>query len=81
MTIRYIEFADGNVLTAEQLLDVQDNGVVQVDTFAELTGLSTISFVQLMPTLVKQELSMSSSCTMNQRYPARQILLRSHEFF
>ena len=41
MTIRYIEFADGNVLTAEQLLDVQDNGVVQVDTFAELTGLST----------------------------------------
>ena len=41
MTIRYIEFADGNVLTAEQLLDVQDNGVVQVDTFAELTGLNT----------------------------------------
>lgn len=41
MTIRYIEFADGSVLTAEQLLDVQNNGVVQVDTFAELTGLAT----------------------------------------
>jgi hypothetical protein len=40
MTIRYIQFADGNVLTAEQLLDVQDNGVIQVDTFAELAGLN-----------------------------------------
>jgi len=41
MTIRYIDFADGNVLTAEQLLTLQDNGVVQVDTYAELTGLAT----------------------------------------
>lgn len=41
MTIRYIQFADGNVLTAEQLLAVQNNGVVQVDTFAELIGLDT----------------------------------------
>jgi hypothetical protein len=40
MTIRYINFADGEVLTAEQLLDLQDNGVIQVDTFAELTGIS-----------------------------------------
>lgn len=40
MTIRYVEFADGNVLTAEQLLDVQNNGVIQVDTFAELTGVN-----------------------------------------
>jgi len=41
MTIRYIQFADGNVLTAEQLLSVQNNGVVQTDTFAELVGLDT----------------------------------------
>jgi hypothetical protein len=41
MTIRYVQFADGNVLTAEQLLAVQNNGVVQVDTFAELIGLDT----------------------------------------
>jgi hypothetical protein len=41
MTIRYVQFADGNVLTAEQLLAVQNNGVVQVDTFAELVGLDT----------------------------------------
>lgn len=39
MTIRYTNFADGDVLTAEQLLGVQDNGVVQVDGFAELTTL------------------------------------------
>ena len=41
MTIRYIAFADGEVLTAEQLLDLQNNGVIQVDSFAELTGLSS----------------------------------------
>jgi hypothetical protein len=41
MTIRYVQFADGNVLTAEQLLSVQNNGVVQTDTFAELVGLDT----------------------------------------
>lgn len=41
MTIRYIDFADGQVLTAEQLLDLQNNGVIQVDSFAELTGLSS----------------------------------------
>ena len=41
MTIRYIAFADGEVLTAEQLLDLQNNGVIQVDAFAELTGLSS----------------------------------------
>jgi hypothetical protein len=41
MTIRYIDFADGTVLTAEQLLTLQDNGVVQVDSYAELTGLAT----------------------------------------
>ncbi|CAB4155552.1 hypothetical protein UFOVP660_13 [uncultured Caudovirales phage] len=41
MTIRYVQFADGNVLTAEQLLAVQNNGVVQVDTFAELIGLDS----------------------------------------
>lgn len=39
MTIRYTNFADGDVLTAEQLLEVQDNGVVQVTGFAELTSL------------------------------------------
>jgi len=39
MTVRYISFADGEVLTAEQLVDVQNNGVVQVTTFAELTAL------------------------------------------
>lgn len=41
MTIRYIAFADGEVLTAEQLLDLQNNGVIQVDSFAELTGLAS----------------------------------------
>lgn len=39
MTIRYISFADGEVLTAEQLVEVQNNGVVQVTSFAELTAL------------------------------------------
>jgi hypothetical protein len=39
MTIRYIPFADNEVLTAEQLISVQDNGVIQVTTFAELTAL------------------------------------------
>lgn len=41
MTIRYIDFADGQVLTAEQLLDLQNNGVIQVDSFAELTGVNS----------------------------------------
>ena len=41
MTVRYINFADGDVLTAEQLVDVQDNGVIQVTTFAELSALET----------------------------------------
>lgn len=40
MTIRYTNFADGEVLTAEQMLDVQDNGVVQVTSFSELTSLA-----------------------------------------
>lgn len=40
MTIRYTNFADGDVLTAEQMLDVQDNGVVQVTGFAELSTLA-----------------------------------------
>lgn len=39
MTIRYISFADGEVLTAEQLVEVQNNGVVQVTSYAELTAL------------------------------------------
>lgn len=39
MTVRYISFADGEVLTAEQLVEVQNNGVVQVTSFAELTAL------------------------------------------
>ena len=39
MTIRYIPFADNEVLTAEQMISVQNNGVVQVTTFAELTAL------------------------------------------
>ena len=41
MTVRYINFADGEVLTAQQLLDLQNNGVIQVNTFAELTGLAS----------------------------------------
>jgi hypothetical protein len=41
MTVRYINFADGEVLTAEQLVGVQDNGVIQVTTFAELTALES----------------------------------------
>ena len=41
MTVRYINFADGEILTAEQLVDVQDNGVIQVTTFAELTALES----------------------------------------
>ena len=40
MTIRYTNFADGDVLTAEQMLDVQDNGVVQVTSFSELSTLA-----------------------------------------
>lgn len=39
MTVRYISFADGEVLTAEQLVEVQNNGVVQVTSVAELTAL------------------------------------------
>lgn len=39
MTIRYVSFADGEVLTAEQLVEVQNNGVIQVTTYAELTAL------------------------------------------
>lgn len=39
MTVRYVDFADGEVLTAEQLVEVQNNGVVQVTTFSELTAL------------------------------------------
>ena len=39
MTIRYIPFADDEVLTAEQMISVQNNGVVQVTTYSELTAL------------------------------------------
>lgn len=41
MTKRYTDFADGDVLTAEQLLGVQDNGVVQVTSFSELSTLAS----------------------------------------
>lgn len=41
MAIRYTNFADGDVLTAEQMLDVQDNGVVHVDSYAELNSLAS----------------------------------------
>lgn len=40
MTIRYISFADGEILTAEQMLTLQHNGVVQVGTNNELTNVN-----------------------------------------
>jgi hypothetical protein len=39
MTIRYQAFADGEILTANNLLDLQNNGVVQVTSFSELAAL------------------------------------------
>jgi hypothetical protein len=39
MTIRYQAFADGEILTANNLLDLQNNGVVQVDNYSELSAL------------------------------------------
>ncbi len=41
MTIRYMAFADGEVLTANQLLDLQANGVIQVTSYSELAALQT----------------------------------------
>jgi len=41
MTIRYQAFADGEVLTANQLLDLQNNGVVQVSNYSELAALDS----------------------------------------
>ena len=41
MTIRYTNFADGEVLTASQLLDLENNGVVQVSAFTELAALES----------------------------------------
>ena len=40
MAIRYISFADQQVLTAENMLNVQYNGVVQVTTYAELATVN-----------------------------------------
>ena len=39
--IRYSNFADGEILTADQLLNLQNNGVVQVDTYSELAALES----------------------------------------
>jgi hypothetical protein len=41
MTIRYTNFADGEVLTAAQLLDLENNGVVQVSAYTELAALES----------------------------------------
>jgi hypothetical protein len=41
MTIRYQAFADGEVLTANQLLDLQNNGVIQVTSYGELAALDS----------------------------------------
>ena len=40
MAIRYIAFADGEILTANQMLTLEHNGVVQVGTFAELSQVN-----------------------------------------
>lgn len=40
MTIRYISFADGEILTAEQMLTLQHNGVVQVGSNIELSNVN-----------------------------------------
>lgn len=39
MTIRYTAFANDEVLTANQLLDLQNNGVIQVSSYSELAAL------------------------------------------
>jgi hypothetical protein len=41
MTIRYYAFADDEVLTAGQILEVQNNGVIQVSNYSELAALET----------------------------------------
>jgi hypothetical protein len=39
MTIRYMAFANDEILTANNLLDLQNNGVIQVSAYSELAAL------------------------------------------
>ena len=39
MTIRYTAFADNEILTANELIDLQNNGVIQVTSYSELAAL------------------------------------------